>query len=105
MPKLIINAPSSKKNKAPFDKILKSGIGPRYAIPKWIADIVNRGCDVVLLDTRGKRRSEGTLIKDLVKRDKTGIGMQRYDVFIDDIKTVPYKPEKLNRWGTGYSED
>jgi hypothetical protein len=56
------------------------------------------GCKVVLLSKDQKLRAEGEFVK-LDPMTKTNNGIQRYDVHVKDFRSVPYKPERLNRNG------
>jgi hypothetical protein len=53
---------------------------------------------VVLLCKDTEKRAEGKLVK-LVPTGKTDNGIERYDVYFENIKMVPYKAERLNRNG------
>jgi hypothetical protein len=101
MPTLVLNAPAGKaeqESKRSFESTLASGIGDEYAIWRSLCVQVTPGCGVILLDKDRERRAEGTLIR-LDAKSKTGSGIQRYDVYMKDLKIVPYKPERLNRNG------
>ncbi len=88
-----------QERKRSFRETLQTGIGDGYAIPKGICDELIFGSDaVVLLAKVDKRRAEGTLEK-LVENGETERHMKRYDVHIDGLKEVEYKPERLRRKG------
>jgi len=98
---LVINATKAKvqdESKRSFASTLESGIGDEYAIWSHWVSLINPGCKVVLLSKDERLRAEGELEK-LVPKSKTGGGIQRYDVHIKNLKTVPYRPEHLNRNG------
>ena len=69
-----------------------------YAINAKLFPRITLGGRVVLLCKDEPRRAEGRLVK-LVPTFKAGNGIQRYDVHIENLKMVPYKPESLNRNG------
>ncbi len=98
---LVINAPKwrvRQENAKSFEKTFQSGIGDGYAISKNLFDQLSPMCVVVLLSKDQKLRAEGRLIK-LVPTTKTKNGIQRYDVYIENLTMVPYRPERLNRNG------
>lgn len=101
MTTLVIHAPSGKarqEGKKSFDDTFKEGVGDRYAIDLKSYGLLYPGCDVVLLDKDKRQRAEGRLLK-LVEVSKTEAGMQRYDVYIENLRMVQYKPERLARCG------
>lgn len=101
MSTLVINAPMAKveqERKQSFETTFASGLGDGYAIANGLFVRLSAGCGVVLLDKDQGKRAEGTLI-ELVPTEKTGNGIQRYDVHIKNLKMVPYRPENLNRNG------
>ena len=83
-----------------FEAIVNSRpcVGPDYAITRDLVAQLYAGCGVVLLCKDKPRRAEGTLVK-LVPTVRAGNGIQRYDVYIDNLEMVPYKSECLNRNG------
>jgi len=98
---LAINAPRwrvRQENAMSFEEILRLGIGRGYAIYNNIFNQLSPGCSVVVLDKDRELRAEGQLI-ELVPRDRTNNGIQRYDVRIRNLIEVPYRPECLNRCG------
>ncbi len=100
---LVINAPWYRKNAPSFEAILCTGIGPGYAISKKDVNRLPPGSAVVLLRTdKNKARAEGVLIERVettIPPTKTPQGIQRYDVHVEKWTVVPYKPEKINRFG------
>jgi len=102
MATLVIHAPDHrvKQGAKSFEAVMEDGIGVRYAIYEQYISILNPGCTVVLL-RKDKRRKRGE--GRLTQLKPTGIfthnGIQRYDVYFENRKLVPYKPEKLNRCG------
>jgi hypothetical protein len=98
---LVIHAPKEKvvtEQKRSFQRTLATGIGDEYAIYADLYPQICVGCRVVVLSKDERRRAEGTLVK-LVPTCKTKNGIQRYDVYIKDLKEVNYKSERLNRCG------
>jgi hypothetical protein len=101
-----MNAPdhmAAAEGKRTFEETFNKGIGEGYAIARGLAEQCRPGLGVVLLSKDGKKRAEGTLVK-LVPTEKAGNGMQRYDVYMDALKKVPYQPENLNRNGIAVIE-
>lgn len=101
MTTLVIHAPTAKarkEGKRSFEETVKAQIGDGYAIAKKLVSQLSSGNKVVVLDKWKDARAEGKLVQ-LVKKEKAGNGIQRYDVHIRDLKIVPYKPESLNRNG------
>jgi hypothetical protein len=78
--------------------MLLDGKGQGYAIAQNLSAQLSEGCRVVLLSKDQKLRAEGKL-KALIATKKAEIGVQRYDVYMENMKRVPYKPESLNRYG------
>ena len=52
----------------------------------------------MLLSKDERKRAEGKLVR-LVPTIKAGNGIQRYDVHVEGLRKVPYKPEDINRNG------
>src|SRR5438045_1079830 len=101
MPTLVINVPSWKENESgakSFRQICSDQVASGFAIWTRLIDRINPGCPVVLLCKDQRRRAEGKIAR-LIPTEKTGSGIQRYDVHIVDLRLVPYKPEDLNRNG------
>lgn len=101
MSTLVIHAPAAKaqqENKRSFQDTFERGVGDSYAISRNLVAQLIPGCNVVLLDKWQDLRAEGTLVR-LEPTEKAGNGIQRYDVHIENLKMVPYKPESLNRNG------
>ena len=101
MATLIIHAPQGKaeqEGKRSFRRTIELSIGEGYAIPKAYAGRLGRGDKVVVLSKDESRRAEGTLVK-LMQNGETQTGMKRYDVHMENVKEVAYKPEPLGRTG------
>ena len=104
---LVIHAPYWKgKPGSPysFETYLKKSWGKGYAIYQKDVSKLPAGSKVILLrNDKNKRRAEGVLVKLDPTGEKTPQGIQRYDVYIKNLKEVlpyNYKPEeKLNRCG------
>jgi hypothetical protein len=106
MTTLVIHAPSGKarqEGKRSFDETLQDGIGDGYAIDSKRYHLVYPGCRVVLLDKDKRQRAEGRLVK-LEETEKTGSGMQRYNVHFENMVIMPYKSEGLTHWGIAVIE-
>lgn len=101
MTTLVINAPRrtvTSEDKKSFEHTLSTGIGEGYAISKASAARCHVGCKVVLLSTDERKRAEGILLK-LEAAGKAGNGLQRYDVHMESLTRVAYRPEHINRNG------
>lgn len=106
MTTLVIHAPSGKarrEGKKSFDETLKNGRGDGYAIDSKRYHLVYPGCRVVLLDKDKRQRAEGWLV-ELEETEKTGSGMQRYNVYVENMVIVPYRSEILTHWGIAVIE-
>jgi hypothetical protein len=106
MTTLVIHAPSGKarlEDKRSFDDTFKYRVGDRYAIDRNSYRQLDSGCDVVLLDKDTKRRAEGTLVR-LEEAGSTETGMLRYNVHIENLRMMQYKPERLTRCGIAVME-
>lgn len=102
MTMLIIHTPDNKvKGGAKsFEAVLEDGLGVGYAI--FLGDIsrLTPGVKVVLLrKDKRKRRAEGILNRLIPTNIYTSQGIRRYDVKINGLAEVTYKPEPLNRFG------
>ena len=101
MPTLVIHAPAGKaqqENKQSFETTFTRGVGDGYAIAQNLFSQLSPGCRVVLLCKDSEKRAEGQLVK-LFPTGKTDNGIERYDVYFENMKMVPYKAERLNRNG------
>lgn len=107
MPALVINAPREQVDagfKKSFDSTMRTGVGEGYAISRTLYDQCRPGMVVVLLSKDEGKRAEGRLIR-LVPGEKAGNGIQRYDVHVEGLAMVKYKPEALNRNGVAVIGD
>jgi len=83
-----------------FQETFASGVGEEYAIPgKFFPRLESGRWVVVLLSKDKKLRGEGKLSKIVWSGETTVRGMHRYDVYIKNLKMVPYKSERLLRTG------
>lgn len=103
MSTLVLHAPKARDNNPTpnyksFEHTFASGVGKDYALAGGVLAEIVLGCLVVLLCKDKPMRAEGTLVK-LIPTFKAGNGIQRYDVHMENLKMVPYKPESLNRNG------
>jgi len=100
---LVIHAPDytvTKQGKKSFNAVLRTGVGVGYVIFPNDVSRLAKGSPVVLLrKDKNKARAEGQLIKLVPTPKGAAVGRQRYDVYISGLKLVPYKPERLNRYG------
>lgn len=106
MTSLVLHAPSGKarqEGKKSFDETVQDSVGDGYAIGLKSYRKIDPGCRVVVLDKDTRRRAEGRLVK-LEPTERTGSGMQRYNVHISDLTIVPYKSESLTRTGIAVIE-
>lgn len=101
MATLVIHTPKwreLKENAKSFDSTIRSSVGDGYAIYKNLVDQLTPRCGVVIICKDTKERAEG-ILNNLDPTEKTENGIQRYNVFIGNIKRVAYKGERLNRCG------
>ena len=107
---LVIHAPDyavKKGGKKSFEAVLADGIGEGYLIfPKEIEKL-SPGSKVVLLrKDKNQKRAEGILVKlEQVYYRSLHRVQKRYDVHIQGLKEVTYKPEKLTRRGVALIDD
>jgi hypothetical protein len=103
---LVIHVPNHavvNRGAKSFAQVMSSNVGNGYAIfkndlSKWV-----KGRKVIVLrKDKDKRRAEGILEKIVNIHKPTAQGIERYDIYINNLKQVEYKPEKLNRFGVGY---
>lgn len=98
---LVIHVPASRSQQqqwASFDDTLAAGLAEDCAIYQALHDQIEDGCGVVLLDKEQGKRAEGTMTS-IAKTTKAKNGVQRYNVYVGDLKRVQYKSERLNRCG------
>jgi hypothetical protein len=98
---LVIHAPRQKsraEGKKSFERTFATRKGRGYAIARNLYERCWPGCEVVLLSKDEGKRAEGRLVK-LVPTVKADNGIQRYDVYIEKLRMVRYRPEALNRNG------
>jgi hypothetical protein len=101
MKTLVLHAPSWRENEEgakSFPEMLRTCRGDGYAIASTLYSQIRPGCPVVVLNKERRLRAVGTLIK-LEAAGKTGSGMQRYNVYIQNLVPVDYRPEAINRCG------
>lgn len=102
MTTLVIHAPyrRAKTGSKSFEAVLADGIGDTYAIFQKDVGRLVLGTKVVLLrKDKDKSRAEGILLQLVDTGKKAPQGIHRYSVHFKDQKVVPYKAEKLNRFG------
>jgi hypothetical protein len=100
MATLIINAPK-KGTKRSFEEVIKTGYAVGYAISrKDYQKLMPKTSEVIIIRKNFKyeKRAEGILYK-IEEGGKTPQGVQRYNIWIKDIKLVNYMSEKINRFG------
>lgn len=96
---LVLHAPQYKRGKKPFQAVLADGIGVGYIIYESDKSKLQvPGSTVVLLANDLERRAEGVLVK-LKPTIKAKNWQQRYDVYVNKLTEVSYRPEELNRCG------
>ncbi len=103
MPTLVIHAPHSevKQNqKQSFNQTVATGRGDGYAIWQSLFQQLSPGDNVVVICKVHQKQAIGQ-IKELVPTVSTGSGMQRYDVIMENLASVPYThgDTRLNRNG------
>jgi hypothetical protein len=98
---LVISAPQHTVDvEAPsFEQMLATKIARGYAISVPDRRKIRIGCKVVILDKDREKRAEATLV-GLDLAEKTGTGMQRYDVRFENPQLKDYGDERLQRSGT-----
>ena len=103
MSTLVIHTPPSEvrqNQKRSFHQTIETGVGRGYALNSRIYEQVSSGAPVVVICKAHKKQAEG-LIRQLVPTEKTGNGIQRYDVVIVGLHITPFThgATKLNRNG------
>ncbi len=73
-------------------------MGDGYAIASTELPLITPGCGVWVLDKEKEKRAEGTLVK-LEPEGSTKSGIQRFNVYMKDLRMVPYQNVKLNKRG------
>ena len=93
MPTLYLSAPTSRTQVGTdvfykdFYTILRSHVGPDYAIYSSIAAQIHPGIHVVVFDRDRRLQAEGT-ISSVVPKPSNRV--QRYDIGVPDLKQVRY---------------
>jgi len=100
MATLVLNAPKYQKGKPSYHNILVTGIGKDYAIASNEYSKLSSGAShrVVILSKDQRLRAEGQLQR-LVLSGSAGNGIKRYDVYIQNLRSVQYSPLPLTRRG------
>jgi hypothetical protein len=103
---LLLSAPKDKDEASllhrTFDSILKSGVGPDYAVYGNLIGQTIPGMKVILFERVDCRQAEGFVDAVTPTGHKTGGGVSRYNVVIRDLHPVPYThPPSVNRCGVG----
>ncbi|RPI70681.1 MAG: hypothetical protein EHM38_05330 [Geobacteraceae bacterium] len=113
MTSLVIHAPEyqlAREGTKSFHDTFKTGVGNAYALNRTILaqvlpeGIIHPGWRVVLSGKDKKRRAEGELVRlePAIKDGRpwfTENGIRRFNVYIENLKVVPYRSEALNRNG------
>ena len=110
MTTLIIHTPDKKSEcgSRSFEGVFETGIGKGYALSNSEVSRLDRGDVVgvvVLRKDKRKRRAEGRLVQIELSGNKTPQGLKRYDIHMKDLHLVDYKPESLNHFGVGFSDE
>lgn len=115
MPSLIIHTPDYqlvREGTISFEDSFSTGVGRGFALNRTIlrqiipSGEINPGWRVVLLCKNRRLRAEGNLVK-LIPAEIHGApwftknGIRRYDVHMENLVMVQYRPEPLNRNGVG----
>ncbi len=103
MPTLVIHAPHSQvqqNQKQSFNQTVATGRGDGYALWRSLAEQLSPGDAVVVICKVHQRQAVGR-IQELRPTEKTGTGMQRYDVIMAGLEPTPYThgATRLNRNG------
>ena len=103
MPTLVIHAPFSEvqhNQKQSFTQTVATGRGDGYAIWNSLFQKLALGDPVVVICRVHRKQASGK-IAALKPTEKTGNGIQRYDVLMTDLKTEPFTHGRtpLNRNG------
>src|SRR5882724_7871965 len=103
MPTLYLSAPFDKTQEGQtafykdFYRIVQNGIGPDYAIYSTLIGQIRPGLKVVLFDRVRQKQAEGKVTQVIPKPSNR---VPRYDIYIQDLTTVPYSsPPRVNRCG------
>ena len=99
---LVIHAPDEKARlgAASFEQIMSSGIGPGYAVSLTdVGRLAPQSAVVLLRKDRRRARAEGRLVRLAATGQYTRNGRERYDVHVQGLQLVSYRPEKLTRFG------
>src|SRR5712692_3185933 len=82
MPKLVLNAPSDKardEGKRSFEQTIAKRTGEGYILTPREHARIRRGWKVIVIDRKGRKQAEGTLIELVLDGREKGLP-QRYDV-------------------------
>ncbi len=104
MTTLYLNVPKDKVDgagKKSYEDTMKSAVGSSYAIPMSQAVQCVSGSDVVLLCQATGQRTEGKRTELKPTGETTGSGMVRYDVYMEDLTPMPYRPAPSSFGRTG----
>ena len=104
MKTLVIHAPDRAvigRGAQSFEHIMSTGVGRGYAIYGGdVAKLKIPGSTVVLLrQDRRRARAAGRPVRLAATGQYTRNGRERYDVHVQGLQLVSYRPEKLTRFG------
>ena len=101
---LYLNVPKDKvddQDKKSYEDTLNSALGSGYAMSMENALKCVPGSAVVLLCQATEQRAQSRIKALKLTGEKTGGGMVRYDVHMEDLTSVPYRPAPANFGRTG----
>lgn len=104
MTTLYLNVPKDKvdgEGKKSYADTLASAIGGGYAMSMDNALKCVPGSSVVLLCQATGQRAQGKVKALKMTGEVTGSGIVRYDVYMEDLEAVPYRPAPANFGRTG----
>ena len=104
MTTLYLNVPKDKvdgEGKKSYADTLNSAVGSGYAIPMGQAMQCVAGSGVVLLCQATGQRAEGKIKALTMTGQVAGNGIVRYDVHMEALAAVPYRPAPANFGRTG----
>lgn len=101
---LYLNVPKDKvdgEGKKSYADTVNSAVGSGYAIPMGQAIQCVPGSGVVLLCQMTGQRAEGKIKTLKMTGEVAGNGIVRYDVRMEGLVAMPYKPPPANFGRTG----
>src|SRR5229473_2150742 len=107
MPTLVLHTPTWRvraDGARSFESTVARRVGEGYALTADEQNRIRPGWKVIVLNRYSKQQAEGVVVRLERTKEWTMNGLQRFDVYMDQLRVVPYRLTtsvlQLNRRGT-----